>query len=366
MNPFKIKSQCGRARQGILNTAHGRLKTPMFMPVATKGSVKHLSMEEVESTGTQCLISNAFVLSMKPGVEVIAKAGGLHRFMNWEHGVFTDSGGFQVLSPDFCLGLKDEGVQFRNPFTGKKMLFSPEYSVEIQAALGSDVAMCLDDVPTAGVPPARLKEAVERTTAWAKRCLEAHLASGKGGKQLLFGICQGGVDKELREKSAREISGLEAGGRGFDGYAIGGLVIGEPKEKTFPAVDAALPFLPEEKPRYMMGVGSPGELVAAIGRGVDIFDSCFATRTARHGRAFTSKGNINIDSAKFKMDFGPVDENCECFVCKNHSRAYLHHLFRTGEENAGEYLTYHNIWFLQKLMEKIRAEIKEGSFLAKQ
>lgn len=353
MAEFMLESVCGKARAGVLRTSHGDVETPLFMPVATKGSVKHLPVEEVQSTGSTCLIANAFLLSLRPGVEVIEGHGGLHRFMGWKKGLFTDSGGFQVLSKEFCLGLSNEGVKFRNPFNGKTSLFTPEESISIQNRMKSDVAMCLDDVPQANVSLERLKEAVERTTSWATRCIEAH--SNK--KQMLFGICQGGVDLKLREKSAKQIGGMD-----FDGYAIGGLVIGEPKEKTFPAVKAALPFLPEEKPRYMMGVGSAEELAEAVAHGVDIFDSCFATRTARHGRAFTSKGNLNIDSAKFKNEFRALDANCGCYVCQNHSRAYIHHLFRTKEENAGKYLSFHNLYYLQNFLRKTREKIKEGSF----
>ncbi|MBI4210006.1 MAG: tRNA guanosine(34) transglycosylase Tgt [Candidatus Diapherotrites archaeon] len=350
MSGFRLEAVSGKARAGTLMTSHGRVKTPFLMPVATKGSVKLLSMEEVSSAGIECIIANAFILSMRPGTGIIAKHGGLHRFMQWGRGLFTDSGGFQVLSREFCLGLSDEGVQFRNPFTGRQALFTPEESISIQNALCSDVAMCLDDVPRANEGAGRLAEAVARTTLWAKRCREAH----SNRKQMLFGICQGGTDAKLRAKSAREITSLD-----FDGYAIGGLVIGEPKEKTFPAAEAALPFLPEEKPRYMMGVGDEQELRRAIAAGIDCFDSCFATRTARHGGAFTSAGNINIDSAKFRADIGPLDSACDCQVCANHSRAYIHHLFRTKEENAGKYLSYHNLYFLQKMLERVREEIME-------
>ncbi len=354
MSKFAIEAEAGNARAGILKTAHGDIKTPFLMPVATKGSVKLLSIEEVEATGTQCLISNAFILSLKPGVEVIEKHGGLHRFVQWEGGLFTDSGGFQVLSKEFCLKLSDEGVTFRNPFTGKASLFTPEQSISVQNRLGADVAMCLDDVPAADASGQRLAQAVDRTAKWAKRCKEAH--SNK--KQMLFGICQGGINKELRERSAKEITGMD-----FDGYAIGGLAIGEPKEKTFPALEAALPLLPADKPRYMMGVGSPAELMQAISIGVDCFDSRFPTRTGRHGGAFTSKGNINIDSSVHKLGLGPLDEGCKCFVCKKHSRSYIHHLFRTKEENAGKYLSYHNLFFVQEILKKARAQIKEGSFM---
>ena len=222
MNYFKIQSICGTARAGILKTAHGEIRSPFFMPVATKGSVKLLSNEEVRSAGTQCIISNAFILSLKPGVETISQLGGLHKFMGWNRPVFTDSGGFQVLSENFCLKLTDKEVLFRNPFDGKKLLFSPEKSIEIQNELGSDVAMCLDDVPHAGAEPSRLKESAARTALWAKRCIQAH----KNKKQLLFGICQGGIDQKIRQKSAREICEM-----GFDGIAIGGLAIGEPLKK---------------------------------------------------------------------------------------------------------------------------------------
>ncbi len=354
MSNFTIEAVFGKARAGSLQTAHGKIKTPFLMPVATKGSVKLLSHEEVESTDTECLISNAFILSMKPGLEVIEKMGGLHKFINWNRGLFTDSGGFQVLNKEFCLGLTDNGVKFRDPYTGKSIVFTPERSIEIQNRLGSDVAMCLDDVPASNVAPARLSEAVGRTTKWAQRCKDAH--SNK--KQLLFGICQGGTDKKLREKSAKTIAAID-----FDGYAIGGLVIGEPKEKTFPAVEAAIVHLPQEKPRYMMGVGDEIELRRAIAAGIDCFDSCYATRTARHGRAFTTKGNINIDSAVHKQDSGPLDAECKCFVCKKHSRGYIHHLFRTKEENAGKYLSYHNLFYLQVKIAQIRKEISEGAFL---
>lgn len=355
MANFKITSTYGNARHGILRTQHGDIETPVFMPVATKGSVKLLSNEEVESTGTRCMISNAFILSLKPGLEAIEKHNGLHGFMNWKHGLFTDSGGFQVLSPEFCLKLSDEGVIFRNPFDGKRMLFTPEQAVEIQNRMGSDVAMCLDDVPLHGSDAKRLAESAERTTLWAERCKDAHA----NPKQMLFGICQGGINKKLREKSTRQIVAL-----GFDGVALGGLCIGESKQKMFEAAKLALGLIPEEKPRYLMGVGSAQELVEAVALGIDIFDSCFPTRTARHGTAFSSSGNVNIDSPRYSSDTKPVDSACKCYVCQNHSKAYLHHLFKTKEENALKYLSYHNLFFIQNLMNEMRTAIKEGSFSA--
>jgi len=353
MPVFKIKAKKGKARAGILNTAHGKIKTPFFMPVATKGSVKWLANEEVEKAGTQCLISNAFILYLKPGLEVIAKHKGLHGFMDWKKGIFTDSGGFQVLSPDFCIKLSNRGVTFRNLFTGKKMLFSPEKAIEIQNSLQSDVAMCLDDVPLHGSDLKRLEEAAVRTTAWAERCKKAH----KNKKQLLFGISQGGTDKKLRKKSTREIVALD-----FDGIALGGLCLGEEKQKMFSAVKTAVSVIPEQKPRYLMGVGSAKEIIKAVSLGIDIFDSCFPTRTARHGKAFTGLKHINISSAKFRFDLKPLDKNCSCYVCKRYTRAYLHHLFRTKEESAFKYLSYHNLFFVQALMEKIRKAIEKGSF----
>lgn len=356
MQNFKIGAECGSARAGTLKTAHGTIQTPFFMPVATKGSVKHLSVEEVKSTGTECMISNAFVLSLKPGVETIERHGGLHKFIGWEGAMFTDSGGFQVLSDEFRLKLSGEGVTFRNPYTGKASIFSPENAIETENKIGADVVMCLDDVPKAGSTLERVKEAVEHTTDWARRCLEAH--SNK--KQMLFGICQGGTHEKLRQQSVQEISAL-----GFDGIAIGGLAIGETKENMYRAVNFALPHIPKEKPRYLMGVGSVQELVESIALGVDCFDSNFATRTGRHGRAFSSEGNLNIDAAIFRNDLKPLDWNCTCYVCKNHTRSYIHHLFRTKEENAGKYLSYHNIYFIQKTFDKIRRQIKENEFSPK-
>ena len=353
MSTFSILSVEGEARAGFLNTAHGKVKTPFLMPVATKGSVKLLSHEEVEATGTECIISNAFILSMKPGVEIIESRGGLHKFMGWDRGLFTDSGGFQVLSKEFCLGLSDDGVKFRNPFTGRAMVFTPEKSIQIQNRLGSDVAMCLDDVPHFGEPLERIQEAVRRTGEWAARCREAH----ENKRQLLFGIAQGGTHEKLRERSTRQI--LEMG---FDGIALGGLCIGEAKQNMYGAIKSSIGLVPQETPRYLMGVGSVAELEAAIAMGVDCFDSAFPTQTARHGRAFTSKGNINIDSSMHRKDSSPLDEECRCFVCKRHSRAYIHHLFRTKEENAGKYLSFHNLFFVQGRMAEIREEIREGVF----
>ena len=353
MHHFTIENNNGNARHGKLKTQHGIVETPFFMPVATKGSVKLLSMEEVESAGTKCLISNAFILSLKPGLEVIEKHGGLHKFMKWENPCFTDSGGFQVLSEGFRLKLSGEGVLFRNPFTGKKMMFTPERAIEIQNRLGSDVAMCLDDVPKAGDNAKRVEEAVERTALWAERCRAAH----KNKKQMLFGISQGGINLKLRKQSSATISGLD-----FDGVAVGGLGIGEGKKEMHAAVKASLDVIPENKPRYLMGVGSIEEMIEAIAMGIDCFDSAFPTRTGRHGRAFSGKGNLNMENTKHRFDLNPIDENCGCFVCTNHTRAYVHHLVKTKEENGMKYLSYHNLFFVNNLLEKIREKIGENDF----
>ncbi|MCR4368787.1 MAG: tRNA guanosine(34) transglycosylase Tgt [archaeon] len=353
MSKFKINSEHKNARTATLILNGKKINTPFFMPVATKGSVKMLSHEELKELGTQCLISNAFVLSLKPGTEIIAKHGGLHGFMNWQGGIFTDSGGFQVLSDTFCRKLTEEGVLFRNPYTGVDSMFTPEESTRIQNLLGSDVAMVLDDVPKAGAIKQRVSQAMERTTSWAQRSKDAH----KNKKQLQFAIVQGGVHKPLRKKSALALTEMN-----FDGYAIGGLAIGEPLSKMKETIEYTIPFLPKEKPVYLMGVGSVKELVESVEMGVDCFDSAFPTRTARHGKAFVGAGHINIDAAIYRDDTKPLDEKCACMVCRNYSRAYLHHLFSTKEENAQKWLSYHNLFFVQQIMKKMREEINSGNF----
>ncbi len=353
---LKISATHGKARAGFLKTAHGRVETPFFMPVATKGSIKLISNEEAEKIGIECLISNSFILSMRPGVEIVERGGGLHKFTGWKKSLFTDSGGFQVLSGKFCLKLTEEGVLFRNPFNGEKMMYTPEKAMEVQNRLGGDVAMCLDDVPRAGVKVKRLRESAERTFEWAKQCKESH----KNKRQMLFGICQGGIHKKLREKSTGQITSI-----GFDGYAIGGLAIGEPMGKMVETVQDTIKLLPGEKPRYLMGLGSVKELVKAISLGVDCFDSAFPTRTGRQGKVFTSNGHTNIDAACHRNDYGPLDKNCGCYVCGKHSRAYIHHLFRTREENARKYIAHHNLAFVQKILKNIRRDIREGNFTEK-
>lgn len=323
------------------------------MPVATKGSVKYVSMSELEKMSYRCFISNAFLFSIRPGLPVIEKSNGIHGFVGWNHGIFTDSGGFQILKDEFLLNITENGVLFRNPFDQEKQVLTPEDAIRIQNTLSSDVAMCLDDVPKHGSSLARLKESQERTHRWAKRCLQAH----QNKNQLLFGIAQGGTNAKLRKQSAREIALLD-----FDGVALGGLCIGEDKKTMQDMIAVSLREFAPEKPRYLMGVGSPAELVQSIAKGIDVFDSAFPTRTARHGLAFSGTQHINIKNAQFRNELKPVDNECNCFVCQSFSRAYIHHLFKTGEENGLRYLSYHNLFFISNLMKNIHSAINENQF----
>jgi queuine tRNA-ribosyltransferase len=350
---FRVKASEGRARAGLLKTSHGRIETPFFMPVATKGSVKLVSNQELLETGTERIICNAYLLSLRPGLEVVEKARGLHEFIGWKKSIFTDSGGFQTLSDRFLVKANDKGVYFRNPFDLSKDFLGPEKATGIQNALGSDIAMCLDDVPKLGCSKARAKESAERTSLWAKRCRQSH----ENKKQLIFGICQGALFPDLREKSSREIEALD-----FDGNAIGGLGIGEGERQRNAMISLSNRVFSEEKPRYLMGVGSAKDILKAISLGVDVFDSCFPARVARHRTAMGMKGNLNLKSGKFRKDFRPLEEGCNCFVCRNHSRAFVHHLVRTGEENGLRLLSIHNISFVQELLEKARQAIREGCF----
>ncbi len=350
---FKVKAEDKNARTGMLKTAHGNLQTPFFMPVATKAAFKWVPLETIRGAGIECFISNGYLLSLRPGLEVLKKAGGLHKFMNWNKGIFTDSGGFQLLSDDFLIKIKEQGVVFRNPFDKNRELLTPEGCMELQGIIGSDVAMCLDDVPRLGSKIKRLEESTERTFEWAKRCSESHQSK----KQMLFGITQGGTSKRLRKKSSEQIASLP-----FDGVALGGLCIGEGPAKMHEMVSLSTKILPNEKARYLMGVGSPADLLECISLGVDIFDSCFPTRVARHGMAFTKKGNITITRGSFKFDFKPLDKDCSCPVCKEHSRAYLHHLAKVKEENAKLLLSTHNIYFVAELIKGARKAIEEGTF----
>jgi len=360
---FKILHKDGKtkARVGVLKTKSGKIETPFFMPVATKTAAKHISSEDLHSMSAKAIISNAFVLSLRPGEDLIKEMGGIGEFMSYKGIVFTDSGGFQMYSPSLYIGSKEEGVMFRDPYAGEKKFVTPEENMKIQLKLGSDVAMCLDSMPLIEESKKSIAEAVRKTTNWAKRCkiqhdkLQFNVSDNK--RQLLFGICQGGIHGDLREISAKQIGEID-----FDGYAIGGLALGEPKEAEYKMIDVAKSILPENKPVYLMGAGEPIELLEAVSRGVDIFDSRFPTKNARRGTLFTSKGRISIRNAAFKKDNGPIDKECDCFVCKTYTRAYLRHLLMHEEGVGFRLASYHNLYFLQNLMENSRKEIKSGKF----
>ena len=342
------------ARAGKLKTAHGTIDTPAFMPVATKATVKTLAAEELYEMGTQVLISNAFHLFLAPGVEVIKRAGGLHEFMHWRRAIFTDSGGFQMIRKDFPFKITDEGIKYKNPRDGKKYSYTPEICIENQKILGSDVAMILDDCPTYGSEYSVVEASVERTLKWARIAEKVEKKNG----QLVFAILQGGTFAELRAKCAQELIEMD-----FDGYGIGGLSIGEPKDVMKEVLKYNVPLVPEDKPRYLMGVGSPVELLESIGSGVDIFDSAFPTRNARHQTLMTTRGNIDIARSKFALDFAPIDEECTCYSCKNYTRAYLHHLFKESELLALRLASIHNLHFIQSIVKAARGAILEDRFV---
>jgi len=350
---FKIIAKQGQARTGILKTAHGEVETPFFMPVATKTAVKYLDPKDLEEIGIKVIISNAFVLSLRPGLDVIKKAGGIHKFMNFHNAIFTDSGGFQKIKESFYLKSEDHGLHLKSPFDGKKLVLTPERMMHIQNTLCSDVAMVIDEMPLHHQSRKEIELAVKRTHRWAEECLKYH----KNKKQLLFGIAQGGLYPDLRETSAKFIGSLP-----FDGFAFGGLAIGEPEKKTYEMINSQVKHFPENKPRYLMGVGTPVQLINAINAGADCFDSTFPTQNARHNSLFTSKGKISIKNAKYAKDLKPLDKNCSCYVCRNYTRAHIRHLMKMGEPNGLRYCTYHNIYFINNLMKEIRKAIKEKRF----
>lgn len=353
---FKIDSEEGKARTGKLRLAHGKIKTPFFMPVATKGVGKFADAGDFENTKTQCLISNSLILHLMIGSKKIEELGGIHKFMNWKKGVFTDSGGFQMYSEKMLIGTKKDGVLFKNPKTGIKFFCTPEDNMELQHEIGSDVAMCLDDMPTFGASKKRIIESMKKTYDWAKRC-KAHHDKINNKKQLLFGICQGGTYPDLRKKSAELISSID-----FDGLAFGGLAIGEPIKQMFKAVEYGMKFMPKEKVKYLMGVGVPQQILEAVSMGVDCFDSTYPTMTARHNDLLTMNGVVTIDKKKYAEDEKPIDEECDCYVCKNYTRAYLHHISRTKEAAGYRLRTLHNIRFMTRFMEKIRESINKNEF----
>ncbi len=342
-----------RGRLGRLTTQRGLVDTPVFMPVGTQASVKALDPRELREIGTQILLGNTYHLSIRPGLDIIRTAGGLHRFMNWSGPILTDSGGFQVFSLAKIRKIKPHGVEFRSHVDGTLLFLGPREAMEIQRVLGSDIAMVFDDCPPHTATADEIKAAVERTIAWARECREQPRADG----QLVFGIVQGGSQSEWREHCAAEIIAL-----GFDGYAIGGLSVGEPEAEMFKAVDGTVPFLPEGRPRYAMGLGTPAQLVELVARGVDMFDCVLPTRVARNGTAFTARGSISIKAGFNKSDLRPIEEDCECFACRNFTRAYLRHLLNVGEILGLRMLSVHNSHMYMKLMADIRAHLAGGTF----
>jgi len=349
---FTESAQDGRARRGTLVTAHGAVATPAFMPVGSGGVVKALTAGDLRRCGAQIVLSNTYHLYLRPGHELIRELGGLHRFMQWQGPILTDSGGFQVFSLAELREIDDGGVRFRSHLDGSSHLLTPELSMEIQSALGSDVAMVLDECPPWPASREAVEAAVERTTRWARRCREAYRGPG-----VAFGIVQGGTFPDLRERSVAALLELD-----FPGYAIGGLSVGEPGERMFEVVQATADALPQGRPRYLMGVGRPQDLVEAVARGIDLFDCVMPTRNARNGTLFTSAGRLNIKRAEFARDPRPLDESCACEACRGYSRAYLRHLYVSGEILAARLHTIHNLTYYLDLMERMRRAIAEGAF----
>lgn len=342
-----------KARYGILHTLHGDCELPMFMPVGTQATVKCLSPDQVKACGSGVILANTYHLALRPGEDIIAQAGGVQRFMNYNGPMLTDSGGFQVFSLAELRKIKEEGVTFKNPLNGDKIFFSPEICMEIEEKIGADIAMVLDECVHYPATYEYMRDSVERTLRWAKRCKEAH----KRKDQALFGILQGGEFEDLRKHCAEELIKLD-----FDGYAIGGTSIGEPREVEYKMVTYASKYMPEDKPRYLMGVGSLDMIFDGISKGIDMFDCVLPTRIARHGALMTPRGRINILNAKYKYDFSPIDDECDCYACKNFTKAYLHHLFKAGEEFGKTLASIHNIRFLIRNMEMAREAIKQDRF----
>ncbi|MCP8616988.1 tRNA guanosine(34) transglycosylase Tgt [Salirhabdus salicampi] len=339
------------ARLGRVHTPHGSFETPVFMPVGTLATVKTMSPEELKEIGANIILSNTYHLWLRPGEDIIEEAGGLHNFMNWDGSILTDSGGFQVFSLSDLRNITEEGVHFRNHISGEKLFLSPEKAMHIQNALGSDIMMAFDECPPYPADYDYMKKSVERTSRWAERCLEAHKRPNDQG---LFGIIQGGEYEDLRRQSAKDLISLD-----FPGYAVGGLSVGEPKDVMYKVLDYTTPHLPKEKPRYLMGVGSPDALIEGAIRGIDMFDCVLPTRIARNGTCMTSNGRLVVRNAKYARDFSPLDENCDCYTCRNYSRAYIRHLIKTNETFGIRLTTYHNLYFLVKLMERVRTAIRE-------
>ena len=357
-----------RARRGIVHTPHGDIQTPIFMPVGTAATVKAMRPEQVEEMGAQIILSNTYHLYLRPGHDIVKEAGGLHKFMNWNKPILTDSGGFQVFSLGKMRKITEEGVKFQSHIDGSRHMLSQEKSIEVQHALGSDIMMAFDECAPYPADRDYVKRSFERTSRWLERCKAYHeeycernggesQVLGEGVNQSLFGIMQGGVYKDMRRESAAQVVDMD-----LPGYSIGGLSVGEPKEIMYDVMDDCVELLPKNKPRYLMGVGSPDCLFEGVERGIDMFDCVLPTRIARHGMAMTSQGRVNIKNKKYERDYSPLDPNCDCYVCRNYSRAYLRHLFKADEILSAMLMSTHNLHFLIKTMENIRQSIDEGRF----
>ena len=351
------KDKNSNARVGVIHTAHGDIPTPIFMPVGTLGTVKTMSVEELEKMGSKIILGNTYHLYLKPGMEIMRKAGGLHKFMNWDKPILTDSGGFQVFSLAERRKINENGVEFRSHIDGSKHLFTPEKSIEIQNDIHSDIMMSFDECVEAPADYDYVKQSMERTIRWAKRGLDYHKEHSYPD-QSLFGIVQGGLYKDLREKSVIKTTSMD-----FDGFSIGGLSVGESKEEMVDILNFTTPLLPEDKPRYNMGVGTPDYLFESFQAGIDMADCVLPTRIARNGTAMTSYGRLVVRNAAYKNDFSPLDPECDCYTCRNYSRAYIRHLINANEILGSRLLTYHNLYFLLDMCENIRQAIMEDRFL---
>jgi queuine tRNA-ribosyltransferase len=348
---YELLGTDGKARRGRLTFDRGTVETPAFMPVGTYGTVKGMKTEEVEDLGAEIILGNTFHLMLRPGTEIIEQHGGLHEFMNWDKPILTDSGGFQVFSLGKMRKITEEGVKFSSPVNGEKIMLTPERSMEVQRSLNSDIVMIFDECTPYPASHEESKVSMELSLRWAQRSKDAHA----GNTNALFGIIQGGMYEDLREVSAAGLTSID-----FDGYAIGGLSVGEPKEDMIRILDHTAPLIPENKPRYLMGVGKPEDLVEGVRRGIDMFDCVMPTRNARNGHLFVTNGVIKIRNARHKVDTGPLDPECDCYTCKNYSRAYLHHLDKCNEILGSQLNTMHNLRFYQRVMKELRDAIEQG------
>ncbi len=353
---FTLHATDGKARTGVIHTPRGEIRTPAFMPVGTAATVKAMLPESVRATGADILLGNTYHLMLRPTAERIARLGGLHRFMNWDRPILTDSGGFQVMSLASLRKLTEEGVRFSSHIDGSKHMLTPERSMEIQKLLGSDIVMCFDECPALPATESEVAKSMHLSMRWAQRSRDAF---GDRPGHALFGIMQGGVTRDLREESAEALKRI-----GFDGYAVGGLAVGEGQEAMFDVLNYAPGFLPEDKPRYLMGVGKPDDIVGAVERGIDMMDCVLPSRSGRTGQAWTRRGQINIKNARHQDDPRPLDEDCTCPACRNYSRAYLHHVNKAGEIIASMLMTWHNLHYYQELMQGLRDAIADGRLAA--